>query len=110
VDGPRHRKWKMAPFNDALQNSIFMSLDSVAVESAGFDFLTSEWLDFPDIANADNYLRESAWANDPPSKTLYDPERDDIRYCRFGVHEHWNNGRIRSTRAVSEKRTGSNFS
>ena len=69
-----------------------MSLDSVAIDSAGFNFLTSEWPDFPDIANADNYLRESAWANDPPSKTLYDLERDGIRCRRFGVHEHWNNG------------------
>ena len=46
--------------------------DSVITsESVGFDFLTSEWPDLPDIANADNYLRETALANDPPSKTLY---------------------------------------
>jgi hypothetical protein len=92
VDGPPHRKWKMAPFNDAWPNSIFMSLDSVAIDSVGFDFLTSEWPDLPDIANADNYLRESALANDPPSKTFYDPERDGIRCRSLGVHEHWNNG------------------
>jgi hypothetical protein len=54
LDGPPHRKWKMAPFNDAWPNSIFMSLDSVAIDSVGFDFLTSEWPDLPDIANADN--------------------------------------------------------
>ena len=53
VDGPPHRKWKMAPFNDAWPNSIFMSLDGVAIDSVGFDFLTSEWPDLPDIANAD---------------------------------------------------------
>ena len=75
VDGPPHRKWKMAPFNDGWPNGIFMSLDGVAIDSVGFDFLTSEWPDLPDIANADNYLRESALANDPPSKTVYDPER-----------------------------------
>jgi len=92
VDGPPHRKWKMAPFNDAWPNSIFMSLDSVAIDSVGFDFLTSEWPDLPDIANADNYLRESALANHPPSKTFYDPERDGIRCRSLGVHEHWNNG------------------
>jgi hypothetical protein len=92
VDGPPHRKWKMAPFNDAWPNSIFMSLDGVAIDSVGFDFLTSEWLDLPDIANADNYLRESALANDPPSKTLYDPEHDGIRCRSLGVFEHWNNG------------------
>ena len=109
VDGPPHRKWKMAPFNDAWPKSIFMSFDGVAIDSVGFDFLTSEWPDLPDIANADNYLRESALANDPPSKTFYDPERDGIRCRSLGVHEHWNNGTARSTRAISEKRTGSSF-
>ena len=50
-----------------------MSFDGVAIDSAGFDFLSSEWPDLQDIANADNYLRESALAHDPPSKTVYDP-------------------------------------
>ncbi len=93
VDGPPHRKWKMAPFNDAWPNSIFMSFDGVAIDSVGFDFLISEWPDLPDMANADNYLREAALAHDPPSKTVYDPERDGIRCRSLGVHEHWNNGR-----------------
>jgi uncharacterized protein (DUF362 family) len=92
ADGPPKRKWKMAPFNDAWPSSIFMSLDGVAVDSVGFDFLTSEWTDLVDIKNADNYLREAALANDPPSKTFYDPERDGIRCRSLGVHEHWNNG------------------
>jgi hypothetical protein len=82
----------MAPFNDAWPNSIFMSLDGVAIDSVGFDFLTSEWPDLPDIANADNYLREAALAHDPPSKTFYDPDRDGVRCRSLGVHEHWNNG------------------
>ncbi len=56
------------------------------------DFLISEWPDLPDMANADNYLREAALAHDPPSKTVYDPERDGIRCRSLGVHEHWNNG------------------
>jgi hypothetical protein len=92
ADGPPQLKWKMAPFNDTWPSSIFMSLDPVAIDSVGFDFLTSEWPDLPDIANADNYLREAALANDPPSKTFYDPERDGIRCRSLGVHEHWNNG------------------
>jgi hypothetical protein len=91
ADGPPVKKWKMAPFNDAWPSSIFMSLDGVAVDSVGFDFLTSEWPDLVDIANADNYLREAALANDPPSKTFYDPERDGIRCRSLGVFEHWNN-------------------
>jgi hypothetical protein len=91
ADGPPKLKWKMAPFNDAWPSSIFMSLDGVAIDSVGFDFLTSEWPNLVDIANADNYLRESALANDPPSKTVYDPERDGTRCRSLGVHEHWNN-------------------
>ena len=92
ADGPPKLKWKMAPFNDAWPNSIFMSLDGVAIDSVGFDFLTSEWPHLVDIGNADNYLREAALANDPPSKTVYDPERDGIRCRSLGVFEHWNNG------------------
>jgi Domain of unknown function (DUF362) len=48
VDGAPHRKWKMTLFNDAGPNSIFMSLDGVAIDSVGFDFLTSEWPGLPD--------------------------------------------------------------
>ena len=92
ADPPPSRKWKMTPFNGAWPSSIFMSLDGVAIDSVGFDFLTSEWTNLPDIANADNYLREAALANDPPSKTLYDPERDGIRCRSLGVFEHWTNG------------------
>jgi hypothetical protein len=69
-----------------------MSLDGVAIDSVGFDFLTTEWPNLVDIANADNYLREAALANDAPSKTIYDPERDGVRCRSLGVFEHWNNG------------------
>jgi uncharacterized protein (DUF362 family) len=91
ADGPPRRKWKMAPFNDAWPSSIFMSLDGVAIDSVGFDFLTSEWPNLVDIGNADNYLREAALADNPPSKTLYDPERDGFPCRSLGVHERWNN-------------------
>jgi len=69
ADPPPGHKWKMAPFNDAWPSSIFMSLDGVAVDSVGFDFLTSEW---PDLAAADTV----------PFGIV---ER------RLGVFEHWNN-------------------
>jgi hypothetical protein len=91
ADPPPSHKWKMEPFNDAWPSSIFMSLDGVAIDSVGFDFLTAEWPRLVDIANADNYLREAALAHDPPSKTVYDPERDGIRCRSLGVFEHWNN-------------------
>jgi len=48
ADGPPHRNWETAPFNDAWPNSIFMSFDGVAIDSSGLDFLTSEWPDLPD--------------------------------------------------------------
>jgi hypothetical protein len=92
ADPPPSLKWKMAPFNDAWPCSIFMSLDGVAIDSVGFDFLTSEWPHLVDIANADNYLREAALAHDPPSKTFYDPDGDGVRCRSLGVFEHWNNG------------------
>jgi hypothetical protein len=44
------------------------------------------------VVSAPSYLREAAMANDPPSKTVYDPERDGIRCRSLGVFEHWNNG------------------
>jgi hypothetical protein len=91
ADGPPQLKWKMAPFNDEWPSSIFMSMDPVAVDSVGFNFLVAEWPHLEDVANADNYLREAALANDPPSKTFYDPERDGIRLRSLGVNERWNN-------------------
>jgi hypothetical protein len=36
-------------------------------------------------------LPEAALANDPPSKTFCNPERDGIRCRSLGVFEHWNN-------------------
>ena len=39
----------------------------------------------------DNYLHEMALANQPPSKTVYDPEKDGKPLASLGVHEHWNN-------------------
>lgn len=38
-----------------------------------------------------DYLHEAALANQAPSGTCYDPERDDACMESLGVHEHWNN-------------------
>ena len=51
----------------------------------------SEWPDMLDIAFSDQYLIEAAQANNPPSKTVYDPEKDGTRVASLGVMEHWNN-------------------
>ena len=45
----------------------------------------------PAHAGTDDYLHEAAEANNPPSTTFYDPEKDGTRVQSLGVHEHWNN-------------------
>lgn len=92
-DGPplMKDKWRMAPFNNRWCSSLFGSQDGVAVDAVGIDFLRSEWPDLADIAYTEKYLVESALADNPPSKTFYDPERDGIRLKSLGVLEHWNN-------------------
>jgi hypothetical protein len=91
VDDPPHLKWKMPPFNDSMPASLLVSQDGVAIDSVGLDFLRSEWPNLADLSYSDYYLREAALADDPPSKTFYDPERDGTRCTSLGVHEHWNN-------------------
>ncbi len=80
--------------------SYFMSLDPVAIDSVGLDFLRSEfgnmlgysgasWSTPGASTNADNYLHEAALANNPPSGTPYKP--NGVALGSLGVHEHWNN-------------------
>jgi hypothetical protein len=90
---PLPLKWQTAPFNNDWPSSIFASQDQVAIDSVGFDFLIREWPESPGPAydGADDYLHEAALADNPPSGTLYDPERDGTRLSSLGVHEHWNN-------------------
>jgi len=92
-DGPPiiEDKWKMAPFNNRWCSSLFASQDGIALDAVGIDFLRSEWPDLKDIAYSEKYLVESALADNPPSKTVYDPERDGSRLTSLGVMEHWNN-------------------
>ncbi len=85
------RKWNMAPFYDDWPSSVFVSQDPVAIDSVCFDFLWAEWDDFPHYDGADDYLHEAALANDPPSGTFYDPNKEGVGLASLGVHEHWNN-------------------
>lgn len=90
-------KWRTAPFNISYPASVFASLDAVAIESVGFDFLFDEFYignpsgnDFPQYSGVDDFLHQAAdsvnWA------VLYDPEADGSYLSRsMGVHEHWNN-------------------
>jgi hypothetical protein len=71
--------------------SYFMSLDPVAIDSVGLDFLSAEFgaaLGEGKTANADNYLHEAACADRPPSGTVY--RQGGTNLVSLGVHEHWN--------------------
>jgi hypothetical protein len=98
-------RWQMAPFNGNWPCSIFLSQDSVAIDSVAYDFLHTEWnkytpgLDqyntgnlsgYPQMSGAEDYLHEAALANNPPSGTIYDPNHDGGLKHSLGVHEHWN--------------------
>ncbi len=96
----RPYKWSMPPFGDGNDaedwpSSLFASLDPVAIDSVGYDFLLAEW---PHIVaedglegGAEDYLHEAAEANAPDSGTFYDPDKDANAMESLGVHEHWNN-------------------
>lgn len=84
-------KWKMQPFNNGWSSSLFLSQDEVAIDAVGLDFLRSEWPDMKDIQFSEKYLEEAAQADNPPSKTFYDPEGDGVKCKSLGVMESWNN-------------------
>ncbi|MHB1035845.1 MAG: DUF362 domain-containing protein [Pirellulales bacterium] len=92
---PAPSKWASAPFNGNWTSSLLASQDPVAIDSVGFDFLRTEWSDFPRVPGVDDYLHEAAQAGDPPSSTFYDPDHPSAvkRLGSLGVHEHWNNPR-----------------
>jgi hypothetical protein len=90
---PAPRKMNMPPFNGDWPKSLFASQDPVAIDSVGYDFLWTEFEDFPRRGGVDDYLHEAALASNPPSGTFYDPDHatPSTRLGSLGVHEHWNN-------------------
>jgi hypothetical protein len=84
-------KWKLAPFNNNWPCSLFASQDGVAIDAVVLDFALAEWPDAPDMMYSDYSVNESALADNPPSGTIYDPERDGTRLTSLGTSEHWNN-------------------
>ena len=87
------RRMTSPPFSGRWPSSLFVSQDPVAIDSVGFDFLWTEWEDYPRKGGVDDYLHEAALAHDPPSGTFYDPDHPSAtrRLPSLGVHEHWNN-------------------
>jgi len=91
------RKWQMAPFNNTYSSSIFVSLDPVAIESVGYDFLRSEFTDASgfdasaQMPGVDDYLHQAADSNNWPVGVKYDPNSTGVHVYSLGTHEHWNN-------------------
>jgi len=81
------------PFEGQWSCSVLASQDPLAIDSVGLDILSTEWPDIAGKGGVDDYLREAALANDPPSGTFYDPDHamPSKRLSSLGVHEHWNN-------------------
>lgn len=84
-------KWALTPFNNNWPGSLFASQDGVAIDAVVLDFILAEWPDAPDMMYSDFSVNESALADNPPSGTIYDPERDGTKLTSLGVSEHWNN-------------------
>ena len=91
VDTKPGPKWTIPPFNNEWPCSLFGSLDPVAIDMVGVDFLTSQFPNMPDADCSDMYLVEAASADNPPSGTTYDPEGDGTPLKSLGTAEHWNN-------------------
>ena len=97
-------KYFMQPFNNNWCNSIFVSLDQVALESVGFDFLRAEWNgihthdprnsrneSYPNIRGVDDYIHQAADRSYWPEGIIYDPDDSGTPIPSLGVHEHLNN-------------------
>ncbi|MGE5603261.1 MAG: sugar-binding protein [Nitrososphaerales archaeon] len=93
-------KWRVPPFCTGAgcasagvwPASLFLSMDPVAIDSVGFDFLSqrTDWTEVLQAEGVQDYLHEMALANAPPSGTVYDPEHDGQAAPGQGAHEHWN--------------------
>jgi hypothetical protein len=97
-------KYFMSPFRNDWCNSLFLSLDQVALESVCFDFLRTEWNGInkhdplnnvpetgPNMDGVDDYLHQAADSTNWPEGIKYDPDKSGKPLTSLGVHEHWNN-------------------
>jgi len=95
-------KWQMPPFNNDWTSSLFLSQDPVALESVGFDFLYTEYKDYPAahgnknyplVSGVQDYIYQAADPVNWPAGIKYDPSSADHSspVGSLGVEEHWNN-------------------
>jgi len=105
-------KWKMAPFNNHWTNSVFMSIDAVALESVCFDFLRTEFNGVnqsqtnPNWYGVDDYLHQAADSANWPKGIVYDPDASGTPIQSLGVHEHWSDAINKSYSRNLNKNTG----
>ncbi|MFO7447378.1 MAG: DUF362 domain-containing protein [Ignavibacteriaceae bacterium] len=95
------KKFTMQPFNTDFMSSVFASLDPVAIESVGYDFLRTEFTaarnigdgagTYPQKPAADDYLHQASDTTLWPDSIKYDPNGTGIYLTSLGTHEHWNN-------------------
>jgi hypothetical protein len=96
-------KYFIAPFKNDWCNSIFLSLDQVAIESVCYDFLRTEWNGInkhdeinnrpeanPNMSGTDDYLHQAADSSNWPEGITYDPDNNGKPLTSLGTHEHWN--------------------
>jgi len=96
-------KWQSAPFNNDWTSSVLASLDPVAIESVGYDFIRTEFtkerypssyenvVDVIQMEGVCDYLEQAADSANWPEGIQYDPENDGTILASLGAHEHWNN-------------------
>ena len=108
-------KWQMPPFANNFMASIFASLDPVAIESVGYDFLRSEFTadripaadTCVQMPGVDDYLHQAADPANWPSGIAYDPDNSGRPISSLGTHEHWNNASTKQySRNLSPTGTG----
>ncbi|MBI5474124.1 MAG: DUF362 domain-containing protein, partial [Ignavibacteriae bacterium] len=94
-------KWMMQPFNNDWMSSMFASLDPIAIESVGYDFLRTEFTSargagtYVQMYGTDDYLHQAADTTRWATGIRYDPENDGTVLGSLGVHEHWNSGALK---------------
>ena len=96
-------KWQVPPFANGYSASVFASLDPVAIESVGYDFLRSEFTadrvpaagTYVQMPAVDDYLHQAADSANWPAGIIYDPDNSGLPVGSLGTHEHWNNATSR---------------
>jgi hypothetical protein len=94
------QKFKTQPFNNEYMASMFASLDPVAIECVGHDFLRAEFTTeradadgtytYVQAPGVDDYLKQAADTTAWPAGIKYDPDNTGVHIASLGAYEHWN--------------------